>query len=249
MDRKEFRNKVLRKLLYSGAVLIPGLLGLGLLCAALLTGQATGVLGFAGVCGVLTGIGALATRWITKFDRITREAIEDLQRQASREEERMLDALDRKLQEDEDPRTEESLRELREIYASFKQDSGWSRDMRSKTAMEIASKVETLFQGCLESLRGSLELWEAASKMRTRESRKAILERREALVGEIRESIRQLAKTVDGVRALSLHSGETQDLARVRRELDESLEVARRVEERMRSFDSDLRERASSGTE
>jgi hypothetical protein len=50
----------------------------------------------------------------------------------------------------------------------------------------------------------------------------------------------QLAKTIDGVRLLAVQKEHDQDLSRIRRELDESLDVARRVEERMQSLEVEL---------
>jgi hypothetical protein len=76
--------------------------------------------------------------------------------------------------------------------------------------------------------------------MRTKEARDAALGQRERLVEEIRQSVVQLARTIDGVRSLTVQKEHEHDLSRIRQELDESLDVARRVEERMQSLEVEL---------
>jgi methyl-accepting chemotaxis protein len=81
---------------------------------------------------------------------------------------------------------------------------------------------------------------ETAARMKTAEGRKTTLASRERMIDEIRASVEQLAHTIDGVQALAAEKRPDQDLAQIRRELDESLEVARRVEERMQSLEAEL---------
>jgi hypothetical protein len=146
-----------------------------------------------------------------------------MQAAASQAQERSLDRLEERLLRDGDERTENSLRELRELYRVFKDDRAWTKNLTTNTALEIAGKVDAIFEGCQGSLRRSVELWESASRMRTQETRDTLLRKRERLLSEVNASVRQLAKTVDGVETLSLDKDNPEHLARLRRELDESL--------------------------
>lgn len=208
--------------------------------AAWAVGQGAGILSFLGLGGLLAGLGAMATRWILRGDEIHKDAFKALQEEAFQKQAEVLDDLDRRLQRDDDPRTETTLRELREIYQEFKKDASWAEGLKTRVSFEIVSKVERLFEECVKSLRRSLELWEAAEKMRTETHRKEMLESRGSLLGEISRSLEQMRKTVDSVRALRVEKGDTARHAQIREELDASLEVARRVEERMRTLEHDL---------
>ena len=240
MDKARFRKKVLTDLFSSPWTVLPSVLGMTGVITAVAQGQGSGNLGFLGICGILAGLGSLATRWIYRLDEIGEKAARDLQNEEWQKRDRELDRLDRRLRRDGDPRTEKGLRELRAIYREFRRDSKWSRGINKAAAVEIGSKVERLFHGCLESLEIAQELWESAARMRTREHKGSLLKRREALVIEVGQSVEQLAKTVDGVMTLALDVGDSDQLARIRQELDESLEVAQRVEERMDSLGAEL---------
>ncbi len=76
--------------------------------------------------------------------------------------------------------------------------------------------------------------------MTTKDGRNSTLDARERLLEEVAQSIRQMAQTIDGVLAMGLQEQSAADLARIRQELDESLNVARRVEERMHSIEQEL---------
>jgi len=85
-----------------------------------------------------------------------------------------------------------------------------------------------------------LELRDAAHGMRTADGQRSLFESRERLLEEINQSIRQLAGTLDNVKALALAQTPAHDLARLRQELTASLDVARKVEERMQSLEAEL---------
>jgi hypothetical protein len=241
MDRSRLRKKVLLDLVSSPWALFPGVGGLTMMLLAGAVNQGAPYLAFAGVASVLAGIGSLATRWIYRAEDVTKKAFEELQAEALKQEESDLDALDRRLrQEDDDPRTERHLAQLRRLYSGFRNDSSWATRMKQGAAVEIAQNVESLFRGCVQSLERSLELWHTAQKMATKDARAKVLEVRERLLEEIEQSIQQLARTIDEVQALAVKAKEQQDLAQIRRELNESLAVARRVEERMQALEAEL---------
>ena len=203
-------------------------------------GQGAVLLAFLGVGGLLAGLGAMVTRWILKGDEIHKEAFEELQKEAFQKQAEVLDDLDRRLQRDDDPRTERTLRELRDLYEEFKKDMRWAAGLDTRATFEIVSKVERLFKECVKSLRRSVELWQTSEKMRTLAVKKTVLESRGELLEEIWHSLEQLKKTVDGVHLLHLQKSDKTRHAEMRQELDASLEVARRVEERMRDLESNI---------
>lgn len=240
MDRSGLRKKVLLDLLTSPWTLVPAAVGLSSFIVGWALSQGLALFPLLGFGGLLAGVGSFFTQWILRGDDVTRKAYKELEQEAVAEREAELDDLDRRLQRDKDPRTEQTLRELRDVYSGFKGDRTWSEQLDAKAAFEIASRVERLFRECVHSLGRSYELWETAEKMRTEGFREKVLNEREQLLDEISQSLSQLAGTIDNVRALALKKGETEKLNRIRHELDESLEVAKRVEERMRGLEADL---------
>ncbi len=133
------------------------------------------------------------------------------------------------------------MRRLRALYETFKHNPQWADTVDQRSAVDIAGKVEHLFDACTRSLDRSLELWDAAQRMSTRDGRTRMLEKREKLLQEVAASVEQFATTIDSVQALTLEQqSSAAELVGLREELDQSLNVARRVEERMRNLESEL---------
>lgn len=240
MDPARFRRKVLTDLVASPWTLIPGAGGLSLLMIAWGLDQGTGWLPFLGVASLLVSAGTLATRWLFQHDDIAREAFEDLQREAVGMQEKQLDQLEARLAADRDPRDENSLRYLRDLYGAFRADTAWTERLEGRSVLEINGQVENLFRACIASFQRSLELRDTAMAMRTKEGQRSVFEAREKLLEEINQSIRQLAGTLDNVKALALAQTPAHDLARLRQELTASLDVAKKVEERMQTLEAEL---------
>lgn len=230
----------MRELVVSPWVLLPALGGAsGLIVSWAVGGGPLGTV--AGLAGILGGVGALATRWIFGTEAAAAKVHAELEAEQVRAKDRQLDDLAGRLLQDEDPRTEELLGELRRLYAQFQPQGRWSNGLSLHAASEIRSQVEKLFQGCIICLERSLDLYQSSKEMETRSGKKQAKEARKRVLEEVEASIEQLARTLDEVAALSLVGPDQEEhLARVRQELDQSLEVARRVEERMKSLEEDL---------
>jgi hypothetical protein len=234
MDPARLRKRVWLQLASAPLTVLPAVAGATALLAAWGVDAGSGWLAFLGVSGLLASVGSLATQCIFYLDEHTRRAFASLEAEALAEQERKLDNLYRRLRKDDDPRDDELLKQLRSLYRTFQQDTEWVKRMRQQSAVEIASQVEKLFQASIISLQRSLDLARAADRMATDDGRRTALLSRDRLLSEVQESIAQMAKTIDGVQSLGLERN-GDDLARIRRELDESLNVARRVEERLQT--------------
>jgi hypothetical protein len=198
-------------------------------------------LAFAGVMGLAVSGGALATRWLLSGDAIFKKAFVDLRKEALAEQDARLDALAERLKRDDDPRPDAQLHDLRTMYRGFREQE-WNEKVSDRTAVEIATTVEKLFQACIIFLERTAELWETAQKLRTQTAIREMMQSREEIISEIGRSIQQLAKTIDGVRTLSVANDEAEELRRIRQELDKNLDVARRVEDRMQTMEAELRQ-------
>jgi hypothetical protein len=245
MDPEIYRKRVLWDLATHPSTVLPAVVGLSSLMGAWGNLFAQGpALAFAGVMGLMISGGALATRWLLKGDAIFHKAFVDLRKEAYAEQDARLDALDKRLRTDDDPRPEAQLNDLRTMYRSFREQE-WDGKVSDRSAVEIATTVEKLFGACIIFLERTAELWETAQKLRTQTAIQEMMQTREQILAEIGRSIQQLAKTIDGVRTLSVVNDEAETLRRIRQELDSNLDVARRVEDRMQTMEAELRQAAA----
>lgn len=230
------RNKVLLDLFASPSSLLPIVGGLSalILSWALEGGAAATCLGL-GMVGILGGLGIFATRLILGLEDITNKAYEYLHADKLKKQEEALDELQDKLRKDRDPRTQKSLRELRELYSTFVEDVNAGKITRA--AHEVLEIVEELFCASVDQLKRSYELWQSARK-KDEPSKEKTLQRREEVVREVVDTIQHLARTIGQFRALSTKR-DRKNLSRLREELDEAIQVARKTEKRMASWEQE----------
>lgn len=224
----DVKRKVLLDLFVSPSTLLPLAGGLSMLMGSWAMGGSA-LLNFAGVAGILGGVGMFATRLIFGLERITNKAYEFVIEKQQEQQEQALDRLDAQLTGDRDSRTEACLRQLRELYVSLKADARAGRVTAS--SRDVLDGIDRLFRLCVENLQESHELWEKSQRVRGY-ARKQALVQREELVEEVAATVVHLAKTIDRLHSLGGKQKKS-ELAEMRRELDESLQAARRAEERV----------------
>jgi hypothetical protein len=228
------KNKVLLDLFVSPWTVLPvaGGLSAWMLSWAV---DGSGLLNLAGLAGVLGGIGMLATRLIFGLEEITHDAYAYLREQERQEQEASLDALDRRLTSDNDDRTQQCLRDLRELYRLFQKQV--QEGKISGSTNRILDQVERLFRGCVRQLEQSYELWRTAEKL-SGPARKTLLQKRDEVIEEVLVTIGHLGKTIEQLHSFRSRQGES-ELAKLREEMDETLRVARRTEMRMANLEKE----------
>jgi hypothetical protein len=237
IQSSQVRKRVLTKLATSPSALVPFLAGSTLLAVTWAMDLRGGGAVFAGIVCVLIGAGMFLTRLFTGTGRLEQAVLGELQAEARQARERDLDRLDRDLAKDGDPRTERILRDLRVLAAAFEEDQVWASGINLQSGFDLAEGVDRLFRGCVAALRRSLDLWETARDVATPGARKPILDRRERLVAEAAESVSHMGRVLAEVQAMATADAADAQLQRVRQELDASLEVAKRVEQRMATWE------------
>ncbi len=231
---------MLLRLASSPLTLLPLVAGVTLLLLGWALSMNIGVLLFVAVACVLGATGVFFTRLVLGADKLADSVIQAMQKDAHEEREKSLDELDGKLVEDGDPRTEACLRDLRALTEAFNQARAPSAKLSVRCTFDIASGVEELFKRCVVSLEQTLDLWRTAERMATPQAKEPVLEKREKMIGEVGESIKQLGEVLAGLQGLRAGEGAASELASIREDLDQRLAVARRVEERMRSLERQL---------
>jgi hypothetical protein len=230
---KELRNRVLRELLLAPSVVVPIVAG----CSAwLLSWAADGVasLNLAGLIGVLGGVGWMATRYLFQTEKIAQQAFDQLQRKAEQEEESELDRLEQLLSQDDDHRDQELLRLLRIYRAQFQEIA--RQPTVAIRSQEVLMRVNQLFKASVNNLYESYRLWLQSRKLGPAE-RDTFLADRERLLDEIRQAVDSLQSSLSQYQRVTKRSAGTQ-LTRLREELETSIEIAKRTEDRLRQMDA-----------
>ena len=241
MSRSKFNKKVLLKLLASPITILPFLAGVTDLLALWALEIDSGIATFAGLACILGSVGIFASRFLLGGKTLDREVLESLEQEAHAKREKALDVLDRKLTADGDPRTERCLRDLRTLTKRFREGRSWAGTLSSRATFDILTGVDRLLDRSVYSLEETLKLWHTARDISLPDARKPILEKREAIIEEVGKSIEHLGRVLAGVQSLGGETeADTSELARIRNELDASLAVARRVEDRMQALDREL---------
>ena len=235
LDKSKYRKKVLLRLLSSGYTLCPFLAGVTLLLGTWAVGPAKpGIPIFAALCCLLGSAGAFFTRLMLSSDTIGKKVVEEMQQDAKQDRERGLDDLEKRLERDDDPRTEQYLRDLRALtaqLAALREDSSSVfSGMDPFSTLELTMKVEELFNLGVQSLERTLALWETVQRLGSADVKRPIVSAREEMLNEVRKSIEQLGCIIAGIQKLSIAGGEHSELARIREDLDRSIKDAAAVQ-------------------
>ena len=232
-------KRVMADILGSPLVLMPFMVG----SAAFASLFALGLKGSVAVGAVLIGLAgtlAAAGTFLTKFilgrdDRI-RKLVEASRSKAKLDKRKALDHFHHRLTMDGDERTETAMQDLRSLRQAFRQLDKIAPDLNRAMIEDIQERSEELFQQCVSSLDKTLQLWKTAESLASETARKPILEQREKLVGDVVQTVEHMSRTLASVQGITSRSDGDARLQRLRGELDQSLEVAKKVEQRVDSL-------------
>ncbi len=223
----DVKRKVYLDLFASPVSLLPIVGGLTALLAAWGVGGSP-LLAFVGVAGIVGGIGLFASRLIFGLEKLTQRAYEYVVERQQRQQMEALHDLDKKLQGDQDPRTEQLLRRLWQLYTTLEKDV---KDGKiTVVAHEVLESVDRMFKVCVGYLERSYQLWDNAHTQRG-DARQRTLKQRDTLVTEVEDSVQFLENKIDQLQNMNMGRSKSQ-LSALRAELDETIRVARRVEQR-----------------
>lgn len=229
---KEVRRRVMSEIFLAPSVVLPLVAGA---TSWLLSWGAGGNswLNLAGLVSTVGGLGWMATRWIFQVESITEQVMEDMRSQEIEKQNIELDQLAQLLLKDRDHRTEDYLILLRAIKGRF--DEARMKSKSSVRFLEVPERVDELFQATIGQLRRTYQLYELSRDI-SPDTRKSILQQRENVLNEIKESIDHLETAVSHFTTM-LERNQPGDLSALRDELDTSLRVAQRTEERLKEME------------
>jgi hypothetical protein len=234
-SKRRFRRKYLTRLAASPATLGPLVGGISAALAAWGL-DLSSLVAFGGIAAALAGIGVFLTRLAVPSEAQAKEAAAEVERELAAARDAELDALYERLAADPDPRDERLLADLRTMVDALKDPDLWPENLTAQSTVDITAGVDELFASCVASLERSLALIRLGRKMTTREAREPIRVEREQILEEVGASLRQLSAILTRIQTLRRPGAAPVELGRIRQELDQSLEVAARVEERMNAW-------------
>jgi len=246
MNEGQIRRKVFLRLLGHPVVIAPLLLGVTG-CTAAWTLDWPSALGwFALVAGALGSAGAYLTRLLLDNGKTAGAVITEMEQRDQQAIQSALDELDRRLcSSDNDPRPETALRDLRALVRAFDEFADKTDSLHSPAVIDVRSLVRHIFDSSVRSLEQFIDPAATAKILHLPEARKPLLEQREKIIADIQVGIKQLGGTLAALQQLGTGSQSTRELARLRDELDQSLQIASRVEDRLNSLldqtESDIR--------
>jgi hypothetical protein len=246
MNEDQIRRRVFLRLLGHPGVIAPFLLGITACTAAWALDWPSALAWFALGAGVAGTFGAYLTRLIFDNGRTAQAVITDLQQREQRTLQASLDELDRRLvSSDNDPRPEAALRDLRALVFAFDEFAEKTDSLHAPAVLDVRSRVRQIFDSSVRSLEQTLQLGDTAKILHLPEARQPLLAQRESIIADIQAGIRQLGDTLAALQRLGSGAQSSRELARLREELDQSLQIAGRVEERLNSLldqtESDIR--------
>jgi flagellar motor switch/type III secretory pathway protein FliN len=186
------------------------------------------------IAGVVGSVAWMLTRTVLNVEELTEQA-QAAERRAAREaENRQLDELARQLRTDRDHRTKDSLNLLRSLREEFEQ-------LTERSGFELSSarfreQIGQLFSVAVEQLRESSRLFERSETV-VGDARQTVLQQRDQIVVEVQAAVARLQKIVEQFRSLS-QQNQTAELTSLQKELDISLDIAKRTEERMQQIEN-----------
>lgn len=192
------------------------------------------MLTMASAAGVLGGIGWMLTRMIFKVESITEQVMQAELNERLVREQRELDELAKKLRSDRDHRTQDYLTLLRSVRDEF-ETSANKPGIQFRSA-KIREQVSQVFKAAVDQLQHSYHRWELSENL-VGSARDKVLQEREQVLDEIEITIDRLRSTVQQFHHM-VASDQHVDLASMREELEATMRVAKRTEERMREIEN-----------
>lgn len=230
MDSKEIRNKVLLDLFVSPETLIPMILGVTLIAASIAFGS--GLLALFGLMGAASSVGVFFTKMIYGLDELTERAYDELKQLKEKKKQKIFNSLKKRVMRSKDKEMSKCLTILEKLTNDIREHF----DPTSIVEKDILEKVEKIFHACVEEIKDSYKIYRSAMKYKG-DMRVRMLSKREPIITEVKKSIELLTSISQQFYEHKYTSSE--DLERInqlRKELEESMEVARNVEENMREF-------------
>ncbi|MEM7473935.1 MAG: hypothetical protein AAF483_03025 [Planctomycetota bacterium] len=228
------KRKVISELFFAPSVVLPLVGGVS---AGILSWASAGnvYLTGAAVAGILGGVGWMLTRMVFNVEDITERALAVEAKKNRDQEEAQLDELARKLRTDRDHRTQDYLTLLRSLREEFEEAA--EKPGGRYRAAKMSQQITQVLSAAAEQLEQSYKLWDLSQNL-VGDARDKILDNREQVLTEVQETVDRLSAAAKQIKTV-IASDNQVDLASMREELEATMIIAKRTEERMKELENE----------
>jgi hypothetical protein len=201
---------------------------------------------FFGFLGIVGGLGIAATKFIFSFDSLIEKAYnqeEELEKSKRNEDRLQLITQTKNLiKSSGDEQSEILFGEFIRLFTLLKQDIHNS-NLTNSLKDEIQSSIEKVVEQCMNFIQQAVKYHRQASAIRKRNKEamktKVKLEQsKEKIITQIEKSLEDFRTMVESYHEMVTKKA-TDEISKMHEDLKSNLEVARRVKERMSSFEYD----------
>ncbi|MEZ6119506.1 MAG: hypothetical protein R3C28_23465 [Pirellulaceae bacterium] len=232
-QKTRIRTQAIRQVLTSTVVWLPFVLG----AFIAMFSPGDRAIGWAGMAA-----GALAAAWkfTVGFSGLEMQLADRAWLQQSRQHQRYLRQLQRKLRQDRDPDSGKLLLRLKRLrqrmdrlFCPSLQPEPW--------VLELQAKMQRLYESGLSGLENSFRIWLTARDVQSETLSESLNSDRQNLLNEVAESVNHLENSLDSMQVSALENELPADeFAELRRELDRGLEMAANIDRRIRELDQQV---------
>lgn len=227
-DHDQLKRRMYLQLLGSPITLVPFVAGLGGLIVAGTLPIEPAIPVFVGVAGLVVAAGSLAIRILTGKEKIAQRALDEMRGEEEQRQRDALDTLHQRLAEDDDPRDENLLSDLRGLLAVFK-DGELLRGVNPVLRSDVVIGVQNLFSESIRLLETSLRLRDRAQKLSSAVIREPIEQQRLRLISEVELSLRELGRILADIEQVGHQNVEESALRGIVKDLSRCLEVGKQT--------------------
>lgn len=227
------RRFVLRSVLLRPSVLIPLVGGLVAGAASVAVGGSLMLTSLA-VVGIVGGAAWLVAGTVLNVEALTDQALAAQQQASQASENQQLDLLARQLRTDRDHRTQDTLTLLRSLREDF--ELAASRPGVERRSARFREQIGLVFQATVEKLRESYRLMQQSETV-VGQPRQQFLDQRETVVAQAMETTNKLRDITQQFMA-AIQDDSQANMESLQKELELSLEIAKRTEQRMKELEN-----------
>ncbi len=238
LDQKLFRKKFFLKIFSDPFFLFPFATGITLFVinwasfnSSLLMLISMGI--------IISSIGIFASKFVLFGNKYAQEILDDVSKEEEQKNDLKLDALKKQLCYLADHEKLISLfSDLRITYKQFKEEAVNSKNVFVRE--EILKSIKSLFDSCVDRFEKIIKLSEDISNVVTKKAQDLLKKERKQIISEVEECLSNVEEKFIEFKKLN-EAGESSsinsdgDLKKISSDLERTLEIAKRVEERKTS--------------
>lgn len=228
----DLRSRVWRRLFGSKQFIVPAAVAVGTGCIAAFSGGVW--IAVAAAFGLIAA-GTVVLKLASGAEQLEKAALNEQTIDKRSQEDVRLADLQKRLRSDRDFRTKDCFQlttKARNDFFSLVQNT-----QGNFALLQFGQQFDQLFWATIGQLEHSLQLYEQADRL-VDARRKEILAERECVVDDLIGAADRLRQVVDRIRSTATENRET-ELSSLSKELDHSLEIAKRVDQRLKELESE----------